>query len=93
MLGFLIAVAAGAATPFLEGPVARPVARALGAQIKITEPELRTLAYIIALIGAALICAVLNVGSMLGLVVGGALGYFGLRLLRWLQRVIKAKRG
>lgn len=92
MFGFLIAVAMGAVTPMLEGPLARPVARSLGDNIEITNAELRTIAFMIAMIIAGLLCAVFSSGSALALAVGGALGYFGARLLRWLQRIIEGKR-
>lgn len=93
MLGFLIAVAGGAVTPMIEGPLARPVARAMGGNIEIADTELRALAFMIAMIGAGILCAVFGTGSPLGLAVGGTLGYFGMRLARWLQRIIEGKRG
>jgi hypothetical protein len=92
MFGFLIAVAAGAATPMLEGPLARPVARAMGANVEIADGELRALAFMIAMIIAGVVCALFSSGSALGLAVGGALGYFGVRLLRWLQRSVDSRR-
>ena len=92
MLGFLIAVAAGAVTPMLEGHVARPLAQAMRDTVEVADGELRTLAFMIAMIVAGLLCAVFSSGSALGLAVGGTLGYFGMRLVRWLQRVIEGKR-
>lgn len=58
MLGFLIAVAAGAVTPMLEGPVARPLAQAMGDTVEVADGELRTLAFMIAMIVAGLLCSV-----------------------------------
>lgn len=92
MFGFLIAVAAGALTPMLEGPVARPVARAMGDNVELADGELRALSFMIAMIMAGILCALFSSGSALGLAVGGTLGYFGMRLLRWLQRLIEGKR-
>ncbi len=92
MLGFLIAVAAGAATPMLEAPVARPLARAMSSNVELAEGELRALAFMIAMIGAGILCSLLDSGSALGLAVGGTLGYFGLRLLQWGQRIVEARR-
>ncbi|MCF2872171.1 hypothetical protein L0664_13930 [Octadecabacter sp. G9-8] len=92
MFGFLIAVAAGAATPMLEGPLARPLAQAMGDNVEIADGELRTLSFMIAMIIAGILCALFSSGSALGLAVGGALGYFGMRLLRWLQRIVEGKR-
>jgi len=92
MLGFLIAVAAGAVTPMIEGPVARPVAQAMANNFELAEGELRVLAFMIAMVAAGVLCALLGSGSALGLAFGGALGYFGLRLLRVLQGVIEGRR-
>ena len=92
MLGFLIAIGAGVVTPMIEGPVARPVAQALAENVALEDGELRTLAFMIAMIAAGLICAMLGTGSALSLAVGGTLGYFGARLARWLQRVIEGRR-
>lgn len=91
MFGFLIAVVAGAVTPMIETPLARPVARMLGENIEIQEGELRALAFMIAMIIAGILCAVFSSGSALGLAVGGTLGYFGMRLVRMVQRMIENK--
>lgn len=91
MFGFLIAVVAGAVTPMIETPLARPVARMLGENIEIQEGELRVLAFMIAMIIAGILCAVFSSGSALGLAVGGTLGYFGMRLVRMVQRMIENK--
>lgn len=93
MFGFLIAVAAGALTPMIEGPVARPAARAMSASIELGDGEIRALAFMIAMIGAGILCAVFSSGSALGLAVGGTLGYFGLRIVQVLQRVIAGSKG
>ncbi|SLN58846.1 hypothetical protein [Pseudooctadecabacter jejudonensis] len=92
MFGFLIAVAAGAATPMIEGPVARPIARALGQNIEVQDTEIRLIAFAVALFAAAILGSVFDSGSAVGLIVGGTLGYFGLRLVRWVQRVIEGRR-
>ena len=92
MFGFLIAMAAGAATPLFEAPVARPIARLLGVNVEIQDTELRALAFMIAMIVAAVLCSVFASGSPLGLAVGGTLGYFIVRLSRWAQRAIENKR-
>lgn len=79
-------------TPMLEGPLARPVARALSENMELSEGELRALSFMIAMILVGLLCAILNTGSPLGLAVGGTLGYFGGRLIRWFQRATRANR-
>lgn len=92
MFGFLIAVAGGALTPMIEGPLARPVARALRDNVEVSDGELRALSFMIAMIIVGIFCAVFDSGSALSLAVGGTLGYFGMRLVKWLQRVIEGKR-
>lgn len=91
MFGFLIAIAAGAVTPMIETPVARPVAAAVRSSVEVTDTELRALAFMIAMIAAGLLCALFDSGSPLSLAVGGTLGYFGTRLLTWLKRVVDGK--
>lgn len=93
MFGFIIALIAGAATPMLEGPAARPIARVLGANIALAEGELRALAFMIAMIIAGVLCAVFSTGTPLSLAIGGTLGFFGMRLIRWGQRAIEDRKG
>ncbi|SMX32372.1 hypothetical protein [Octadecabacter ascidiaceicola] len=92
MFGFLIAVLAGAATPMIEAPLARPVARMMGEGFDVKDTEMRALAFMIAMIIAGILCAVFSSGSALGLAVGGSVGYFAMRLLRTAQRMIEDKR-
>jgi len=89
MFGFLIAVIAGAVTPMLEGPVARPIARMMGNNVEFADGELRALAFMVAMIGAGLLCAVFSTGTPLSLAIGGTLGYFAVRLARWAQRIME----
>ncbi|MEL6958221.1 MAG: hypothetical protein AAGL89_04630 [Pseudomonadota bacterium] len=91
MLGFIIAVVAGAATPMIEAPLARPLAQALSDVMPLEDGELRAFAFMIAMIIAGILCAIFGTGSALGLAVGGTLGYFVVRLARWIQRVIEGR--
>lgn len=93
MFGFLIAVAAGALTPMLEGPVARPVARKLSELIEVQDTEIRVIAFMIAMVLAAVLCAIFSTGSALGVMIGGVLGYFGARLARWFYKIIENRPG
>ena len=93
MFGFLIALIAGGATPALERPVARPVARMLADHMEVAEGETRAIAFMAAMILAAVLCAVFSTGTPLSLIVGGTLGYFGMRLLRLAQRMIEERKG
>jgi len=91
MIGFLIAMAGGALAPMIEEPVTRPVARAMGTKVEVADGEIRLLSFMIAMFAAGFACAVLEIGSPLGLAVGGALGYFGTRVFTFLKGIIDAK--
>lgn len=93
MFGFLVALAAGFATPKLEEPLARPVARALAPHIPVQPNEMRLLAFMIALLIAVLVAGIFNSGSPLGLLVGAILGYFGRRIVAALQGLSGGNRG
>ena len=85
MFGFLIALGAGFLTPHLEAPLARPVIRALGRYLPIDQNEHRLVAFLIALLGAAVLASLIDSGSTFGIVIGTILGYFGLRLSNLLR--------
>ena len=68
------------------------MAQAMSQNIELGDGEVRALFFMVAIIAAGLICTILSTGSALGLAVGATLGYFGMRILRWLQRIIEGKR-
>lgn len=92
MFGFIIAFVAGFLTPHIEAPLARPLARALAPHIPFEEGETRLLAFILALVGAGVLCALFDTGSPLGVAIAAALGHFALRLLAAAQAALE-KRG
>ena len=83
MFGFLIGLVGGAGTPMIESLLARHAAKSMAQHIDVQENEVRALAFMIAMIVAGVACSVFDAGSPLGFAVGGALGYFGKRLMRW----------
>ncbi len=91
MLGFLIAVAAGYLTPHLEGPVARPIAKMLSEHIKLEPEETRLIAFMVALLAAVIIGALLSTGSTFGIIIGAILGYFGQRIFDVLKKTIDGR--
>ena len=91
MLGFLIAVGAGFLTPQLEGAVAKPIIATLKSYIPIQETETRVVAFMAALLIAAICAAIFNSGSIFGIVIGTILGYFGLRIYNALKKVIEGR--
>jgi len=91
MLGFIVAVVAGWLTPMIEGPLARPLARALGPRILVEAGEMRALAFMIAMLAAGVIAELLDSGSAFWVILGGAIGFFGTRIVAALRAVIEGK--
>lgn len=91
MFGFLAAIVAGFVTPQLEAPVARPLARKLEKYITLEAPETRLLAFIIAMLGAGIASELLDSGSTFWVILGGALGYFGTRLIAAAREMMDAR--
>jgi hypothetical protein len=88
MLGFLIALAAGYLTPKLEEVAARPLAKSLKGSVRVEPGEMRTLAFMVGLLGAALLAAAFDSGNPFGVVLGGVLGYFATRIVAALRRAM-----
>ena len=81
MLGFLIAIVAGFLTPQAETAVARPLARAISGKIQIEPGEQRAVAFIVVMLVAGILAAVLASGTPFGLICGGAIGFFATRII------------
>lgn len=81
MLGFIVSVIAGYAVPHLEGPLGRPIAKFLAKHIALEETETRLITFVVAMLGAGIVAALLDSGSAFWMILGGALGYFGARLV------------
>ncbi len=92
MLGFIIAVVAGFLTPYAETPLARPVAAVMGDRVPLEAGELRVLAFIIVMLLAGVAANLLHSGSAFWIILGGAVGYFGTRLVSAAQGAMD-KRG
>ncbi len=80
MLGFIIAIGAGFATPHIQEPVAEPLAKALAPHMTIEPTEMRALAFMIAMLIATIVIAFVGSGSPFWVMLGGVLGYFGTRI-------------
>lgn len=91
MSGFIIAAIWGWLTPQLEAPIARPLARRLEAHMPMEGSETRLLAFMVALLGAAVLSAALDVGSVIGVSLGACLGYFGSRIFEIVKSAIDGK--
>lgn len=81
MLGFIIALIAGFATPWLETPLARPLARAMKPVVPVQEKEIVALSFILAMLIGALLCAIFSTGTPFWFILGGALGLGLMRLV------------
>ena len=92
MLGFLIAAVAGYLTPQLEGPVAGPIVKTLEGFFPIAPNEKRLIAFMVALLAAAILAAAFDSGSVFGVIVGAILGYFGIRIFDVLKKIIEGRR-
>ena len=92
MLGFLAAIVAGFVTPQLEAPLARPLARKMEKYITLEASETRLIAFILAMLAAGVASALLASGSTFWVILGGALGYFGTRLVAAAREVMDARK-
>lgn len=91
-MGFVVAVIAGFLTPYAETPLARPLAKAVSAFVTIDESEMKALSFMIVMLIAGLLCALFNMGSPFGLILGGALGYFALQLTEAAKKGIDSRK-
>jgi hypothetical protein len=91
MLGFIVAVVAGWLTPAVEAPLARPLAKALAPRILVEPGEMRALAFMIVMLAAGIVAELLDSGSAFWVILGGAIGFFGTRLLAALRAVIEGR--
>ncbi len=91
MLGFLVAALAGFLTPQLEGPVAGPIVKFLEGYFAIEPSEKRLIAFMAALIAAAVCASLLGSGTTFGVIAGAMLGYFGARIFTLLKKIIDAR--
>lgn len=92
MLGFLLAIAAGFLTPYLEGPLARPLAKAVSGFVPVGPEELRLLSFMIAMIGAGVAANLLNSGATFWVILGGVIGYFLTRIVDGLKTALDQRR-
>ncbi|MBI1418449.1 MAG: hypothetical protein GC146_14625 [Limimaricola sp.] len=81
MLGFIVALIAGFVTPYIEEPVARPVAQALSGAIKLESGEMRAFAFMLMALAAGLLATLLASGSAFWIAAGTVLGYFATRIV------------
>lgn len=91
MLGFVLAVVAGWLTPMVESPLARPLARAMGSRLPVEPGEMRALSFIIVMLAAGVLAEIFDSGSAFWVILGGAIGFFGTRLVTALRAVIEGK--
>lgn len=81
MLGFLVAILAGALTPRLDAPVTRPLCRRIADYVEVQPAETRLVSFMVAMLGAGVLANLLHSGSTFWVILGGVLGYFLTRLV------------
>lgn len=91
MLGFICAVIAGFAAKYADDPLTRPLVRAAQGKIEIEPGEVRLVSFIIAMLVAGIAAELLRSGSTFWLIVGGALGYFAMRLVNLVKTAIDGR--
>ncbi|MDO6591870.1 hypothetical protein DS901_06305 [Loktanella sp. D2R18] len=87
MFGFLIAAGLGFATPHIE-PLIAPLLKGITAHIPIAETEKRLVAFMVAMLAAGIASAILYSGTAFWIVAGGSLGYFGVRIVAAIKKLI-----
>jgi hypothetical protein len=91
MLGFVLAIVAGWLTPYVEDPVIRPLAKALGPKFDVEEGEMIALAFMAVMLLAGLAAEVLDSGSAFWVILGGVIGFFGNRIVAALRSAIEGR--
>jgi hypothetical protein len=81
MFGFILGLVAGFLTPHAEGPLARPLSKAIAPYVTLEAGELRVLSFILVMLLAGIGAELLHSGSTFWVILGGGLGYFGTRLV------------
>lgn len=76
MLAFIIAIAAGFATPYLQGPVGQNIAKPLSEHMTLESGEHRLIAFIVAMLLGAIVIALTGGGSPFWVILGGGIGVF-----------------
>jgi hypothetical protein len=92
MIGFLIAIALGFATPFIEAPLAQPLARIMERKIRLETGEVKVLAFAMIAILAGLIAVLFGSSNAFWIGIGVTLGYFGTRIISAVRELIEDSR-
>ncbi len=92
MWGFIVAVVAGFIAPQLEGPVTRPLEKAMRGYVPLEAGELRLASFIVAMLAAGILAELLHSGSAFWVILGGAIGWFGTRIVAAVRKTLDARR-
>jgi hypothetical protein len=93
MLAFLLALIGGFAVPYLDAPLAQPLARLMEKHIRLEPGEVRVISLLIVLLVVAILAWILSSGTPFWIAVGMILGYFALRLVTLARELIDARQG
>jgi hypothetical protein len=89
MWGFIIAVIAGFATPYVETPLAVPLARLTEKFVRVDQAELRMVAFAIVMLIAGVAAELLHSGSAFWVILGGVIGVFAARIVASLKEIVE----
>lgn len=81
MITLILGIIAGIAAPRAEPHISRALAAVFLAEAPMTAIELRMFSFTVCLVAAAILAAVFDQGSAIGLALGAALGVFAPRLI------------
>ena len=93
MFGFIIALVGGFATPYLDAPVARPLAKLVSPLFTVEESEYRLLSFMVVLVAVGVLARLLLSGTTFWIAIGLVLGYFATRLVEGAQKLLANRRG
>ena len=81
MLAFIVAVVAGFLTPHVESSIGKSVTQALSDHITVEPGESRLIAFLVVMLLAGIVIALIGGGSPFWVILGGAIGVFLSRLI------------
>lgn len=93
MFGFIIAIVGGFVTPYLDAPVARPLAKLLSPLFAVAESEHRLLSFMVVLVAVGVLARVFYSGTPFWIAIGLVLGYFAARIVAGAQKLLADRRG
>ena len=89
MFAFIIAIAAGFATPYARPFIEKGLQNVVLEELKFDSEDMRMISFIAMMLVAAILFAIMGHGSALGLIIGGTLGVFGNQIIAATKSLIE----